>query len=197
MPRRQRSASPTCETVARPPVARGDKLHEYLATTFYLFLQQPHNHVGIYFPLKGKFTEKCWIGLREPPVFYLFSKITPIADQKWTPQLTTKERWDQFTRVIGGAQLSWTVVHNALMKGGFVMQVSDCPAILNDSLINAVEAYRGSHKEMAEKHFKRKSEAAQHKLVGKDLMTIHVEHIFNAWTITTNFGDLLRKYNND
>ena len=60
------------------------------------FLLKEPNHLGIYFSFEKGKSRHTWIGMVDPPVFYLIDEIKLEAFQRYKPTKTTEQRWNRF-----------------------------------------------------------------------------------------------------
>ena len=169
---------------------------EYLWKVFYRkFLPQERNHIGIYLSLK-KGQPKRWLGLNDPPVFYMFSEITLQPYQKVIPGYTTEERWNLFT---SGDEQQYTFqqVFQTLLECGYIKLVSfhDDGAYIDESVEHGVEQYMRKNpnftSEEVDKTLACKKKTARLVAVFvQEIYKIHaVEHVQQAWIFTPEFQE--------
>ena len=124
---------------------------EYLSRMFYEeFLLKEPNHLGIYFSFekdKSRRTHSTWIGMVDPPVFYLFDEIKLEAFQRYTPTKTTEQRWNKFLflfrlqhpREEGEVDYGFQHIVRTLKEKKFIQLVHESQSnVLDISLENAM-----------------------------------------------------------
>ena len=164
---------------------------------FASYLQKEHNHVGIYHSLDNKPKGK-WLGLRDPPVFYMFDEITIEKYQKLVPTMTTLERWNRFLALRKMAdpatedctfyQLFETLWDNEYMKMADVFVDGE---YIDSSVENAVEEILRNDGAYSEAQIQKLMTAKREQIVSifvQALLQKHaLEHVEQAWVLTPHF----------
>jgi hypothetical protein len=188
----------------RPRVEEDEPVPDaYLVRVFYKsFVLSQANHVGV-FRKVNKVT--YWIGLVNPPVFYMFDEIVVEAFQRYVPVHTTEQRWEDFKRnynrrIVGVPQkhFSFQCVFTTLKEKKYIQEVCDGESTLDDSVEDAARTYLRETVEIAGdvKKAIRKNQELFDAWTGKIAsMITHIhafEHINQAWVFTPTFWDMVK-----
>ena len=116
------------------------------------FLPLTHNHIGVYYTHK-KGVSKRWVGLQNPPIFYMFDRIRIEDYSRYIPSQTTEDRWIDFLEEFRQPEedapppkdYSFQQVLHTLKNNGYIehLQVEGGRNIktLTDSVENAARKY--------------------------------------------------------
>ena len=170
----------------------------YLATTFYDFLHVEGNQLGIFFPpgTDFKYSEKRWIPLVNPVIFYLITEIKPEPHSKHVPVRTTIDRWNAYTYQLGGVHPHMEDIIAVLHKNAYICHPQ------GPELDQAVETgfynYVHQNAELAKRTLKGAKGDKAIGLVARSFFQVHSEeHLYSSWCFTEKFDDVLRKYRGD
>lgn len=169
---------------------------EYLASVFFSFIVT-QNHVGVWFPhgREFKYTEKRWIGLTNPPLFYIIEEIKPDETSKYVPTTTTNAKWESYTDLRTGSHPPLEDIVAALHRHNFIRHWQGDE--LDESLEHAVAKYIDENKELAARTLKGKIGDEACELVVEDIYKVHSkEHFCTAWCFTDEFLDMVKKVRN-
>jgi hypothetical protein len=181
-----------------------DAPDKYLVNVFYKsFLKTKPHHVGVYTTVDGV---GYWIGLVDPPVFYMFDEITVEEFQKYIPVETTETRWNSFTNLynqrvtVPQKHFSYSCVFRTLLEKKYIQEVDDAANILDESLEAAAKVFL---KETPEKTVEEKNEILQDaakfeawtRKVTEMIARQHAfEHVNGAWVFTEAFWNMAKQF---
>ena len=180
----------------------------YLFHVFYGFVKAQHNHVGIHHDEKvGKETFNYWIGLSNPPIFYMFDKIVIEDFQKYFPKSTTKDRWNawkkEYDRLIreqfptlkeDKKHYSFNNIFRNLKDRGYIQQleVNDLDTSLENAVKHHLRLLHGPLTNKVKDPEKFAGECSE--FAGRFLDKHAAEHISMAWKFTEKFFREQKEY---
>jgi hypothetical protein len=179
----------------------------YLVNVFYKsYLYKNGNHVGVFKVCKqAKTSAPYWIGLSDPPVFYMFDEITVEEFQKYIPVETTESRWERFKAEYNQHFLrnppkhfSFQCVFRTLFEKGYITEVWNDQEVLDKSVEAAARKHLRETPEFEEtKKLKifGDDELFQHysSSVAQAILKVHaVQHVMGAWVLTEAFWKLVK-----
>jgi hypothetical protein len=208
MPRRQRDENEE-EVVAIDNSGNflpGKEISDaYLARHFTAFVNLRFCHVGFLFPQDpdtATYAQRKWIGLTQPPVFYMFDAVKKEVHVRYQATQTTGDRWKSYCLAAGGKHPSFQAVFARLKVMGYIVQLKKVEYEENQQRIQdlsmacAIEEYESNYRELYAQFTKgKRTKRTILKLFQEDFDKVHSpQSLADAWVFTEKFGDVLRKF---
>lgn len=182
----------------RPRVEEADDAPDrYLINVFYHgFLMMNENHIGVYYNVEKT---SYWIGLKDPPIFYMFDQIVIEEYSKYVPKQSTEDRWNKFlriynSRIVGDVKskhFSYHAVFRTLWEKGYIQEVCKNMSVLDTSVEAAAKKYLKDTAEVVDKKTLKNDNEKWENWVARTaelVMSKHaLPHIEGAWVLTDVF----------
>ena len=168
----------------------------YLARHFTAFVNLRFCHVGFLFPQDpsvATYAQRKWIGLTQPPVFYMFDAVTNEEHVRYQVTKTTGDRWNAYCRIAAGDNHpSFQAVFARLKAMNYIVQLKkveyeeDQQRVEELSMDCAIEQYKLNYKELYAQFTKRKrTKRTILKLFQEDFDKVHSpQSLADAWVFT-------------